>query len=320
MADWIEAATGNADVRALLRMLTRVATYCDDFEAISATVAVRQVRAAARTGVLYIDGGWQSMVDGLRQAATDAGVEIRTGCKATAISGVGSDTGLTVAIAGTSSESAAATQPTKAAKAERTAGIPADAVVVSSGGPATANDLLAAGGNASAELHTSASQAVPVRATTLDVHLSELPRPDMRVCFPTGEPLYLSVHTPSANLARTGEVMHLLWYGEHDDSVRNRMEALAERVQPCWREHVLAERFGRSLVVAHDRPTGHDTTAVEVADSPGVFVAGDWVFPTPEVLLADAAVLSGRRAGEAAAATAATPGTSTKGAQRAPIG
>ena len=63
-------------------------------------------------------------------------------------------------------------------------------------------------------------------------------------------------------------------------------------------------RFGKRLVVAHDRPrpglSSAATPTVAVPDLANVFVAGDWV--TTDGLLGDASLTSGRSAGEGAAA------------------
>ena len=52
-------------------------------------------------------------------------------------------------------------------------------------------------------------------------------------------------------------------------------------VHPGWRDELIEARFGRALVVTHDRPRPGtdpaDRPTVAVPDVPGVFVAGDWI-------------------------------------------
>ena len=120
------------------------------------------------------------------------------------------------------------------------------------------------------------------------------------------QPIYLSVHTPFADLApRGGEVVHLLWYGESTNDTRAVLEAVLDRAQPGWRDRVRVERYTRRLVVAHGRPEPARGTAgrppVAVPDLPRVLVAGDWV--GEHGLLADASFASGRAAGQIAART-----------------
>jgi phytoene dehydrogenase-like protein len=57
----------------------RVSTYSVDFERLSARAALAQFRQVRTHGVLYLDGGWQTLVAGLEQRARRLGVEIRTG-------------------------------------------------------------------------------------------------------------------------------------------------------------------------------------------------------------------------------------------------
>jgi phytoene dehydrogenase-like protein len=69
-------------VRALARALVRLSTYSAD-ERLLARAALAQLNLAIAGNVFYLDGGWQTLVDGLRAAATAAGVRIVTGEKVT---------------------------------------------------------------------------------------------------------------------------------------------------------------------------------------------------------------------------------------------
>jgi glycine/D-amino acid oxidase-like deaminating enzyme len=74
--DWLaEQPEGAAD---LVRAAMRVATYCNAPHLLSARRALAQLRAAQR-GVLYLDGGWQTLVDALVQRATEARVRVDLG-------------------------------------------------------------------------------------------------------------------------------------------------------------------------------------------------------------------------------------------------
>lgn len=76
VADWLrDAPPALAD---LLRSLVRVSSYCHAPDLQDARRAQAQLRAALR-GVLYVDGGWGSLVDGLAATAAAAGVELRLG-------------------------------------------------------------------------------------------------------------------------------------------------------------------------------------------------------------------------------------------------
>ena len=81
------------------------------------------------------------------------------------------------------------------------------------------------------------------------------------------------------------------------------LEALADELQPGWRDEEVARQIGHRRVVAYDRPQPgiglRGRPGPIVPDLPGVFVAGDWVGPTD--LLGTAAITSGKAAGIAAA-------------------
>lgn len=75
MRDWLDREIRHADLRAMFAMLTRVATYSADLERLSAGAALTQVRSALKDQVAYLDGGWQTLVDGLRRVAEVAGAD-----------------------------------------------------------------------------------------------------------------------------------------------------------------------------------------------------------------------------------------------------
>jgi phytoene dehydrogenase-like protein len=281
MQQWIESRSSDADTRALLGMFSRVATYCGDLDALDARAGIAQVVQARIHGVVYLDGGWQQLVDGMDRVVRARGVRVRTRAKVDAIDA--RDDGFVVRT--------------------EDGDVDADAVVHAAGGP---TDLDAALRGTNTTVADWARRERPVIASTLDLALRALPVPDRRITFGLDEPVYFSVHTPYARLVPDGpgEVAHLLWYGDADDDPRPRLEAVLDRAQPGWRDEVVEARYGRRLVVAHGRPLPGSGLAgrppVAVPDAPGLFVAGDWV--GPEGLLADAVFASGRDAGRAAAA------------------
>lgn len=280
MQDWIDGRSSDPSLRAFIALFSRVATYCGDLDALDAAAGVAQVAQAMTNGVVYLDGGWQQLVDALAGVVETRGVRVHARAKVDAIEPAGD--GFIVR--------------TEAGDLE------ADAVVHAAGGPADV-DKAVHGTSAAAQRWT--RREVPVVASTLDVALRTLPAPERRITFGLDDPVYLSVHTPYARLVPDGpgEVAHLLWYGETTDEPRSRLEAVLDRAQPGWRGEIVEARFGRRQVVAHGRPLPGSGLAgrpsVAVPDVPGLFVAGDWV--GREGLLADAVFASGLAAGLAAA-------------------
>jgi phytoene dehydrogenase-like protein len=279
MQEWIDSRSRRAGVRSILALFARVATYCGDLDALDAAAGVAQLAQAATHGVVYLDDGWQQLVDGLQELARSRDVTVHPRAKVHAIDG--RDDGVIV----------------RTADGDLTA----DAVVLAAGGPRDADAMLH---GASAAVARWARDERPVVASTLDIALRALPVPTRRITFGLDEPLYLSVHTPYARLApHGGELAHLLWYGDATGEPRDRFEWLLDRAQPGWRDQVVDERYGHRLVVAHGRPQPGvglgGRPPVAVPDVARVFVAGDWV--GPQGLLSDAVFASGRAAGFAAA-------------------
>ncbi len=258
--------------------LVRLTTYIDDLDDLDSRAAFAQARVAIR-GVRYIDGGWETIVASLLGVARSAAVTINTEHRVTAVTADVSGRGFDVQLDDCAEY--------------------ADAVVLAQGGPTQAAALL---GGASKHLNAAAETSRPVTASCLDVALDPTAPQGAAVSLGINEPTYVIDHAATALLApKGGHLIHAMWYGgDASTDRRPAVEAALDRSWPGWQAHVVEARWSRSLVVAHDRAhPGAPPVTHEVPDSPGLFVAGDWV--TASGMLADAAVSSGRQAGRAAA-------------------
>jgi len=280
LSSWL-ARIHSPVVRQLLEATARVATYTNDPEHMSAGAALDQMQRALASGVLYLHHGWQTLVDGLRRVAEDAGVLILERHPAVAIErgpdvrGVRLDDGRTLACG----------------------------TVIVAGGPDTVA-MLAGAPDRSSVVSEWAARARPVRAASLDVALRVLPRPHATFALGIDEPLYASVHSAVARLGpEGGAVVHVMRYGglagDPAAAVERQLARFLDALQPGWRDHVVRQRFLPDLVVAHALPEAalggtRGRPGPEVPDVPGLYVAGDWV--GPEGLLADASLASARAA------------------------
>lgn len=277
--EWVHATVSRPRVRAFLSALVRLTSYANADDAMSAGAAIRQVKQAVTGSVYYLDGGWQSLVDGLSEAAGKSGVAIRAGVKVESLVVDGSVGGVITS------------------DGER---ISAGAVVLTTP-PAIASALAGASATGLADF---ARAAVPVRAACLDVALSRLPVPSARFALGIDAPLYFSVHSAVAKLAPAGgALIHAAKYLAPDDAaesgVRGELEALLERMQPGWRDAVVSARFLPKMTVVEAAPLAArgglgGRPAVAVTELPGLHLAGDWV--GDEGLLADASFASARKA------------------------
>ncbi|WP_437646348.1 phytoene desaturase family protein [Sorangium sp. So ce362] len=277
---WLRDAFRTPEVRRFIGMLVRLTTYCADADRQSAGAALAQVQIALSQGVLYLDGGWQTLVDGLRGAAEAAGVEILTGVRATRVAAEG----------GAVSFVELANGDRLGAGAVLLAASPRAAAALAPDVPALA---------------AHAERAVPVRAACLDVALSRLPRPRFRFVMGIDRPLYLSLHSGVARLApEGGAVFHAAQYGPElaGGDAERELQDLLERAQPGYRDVLVERRFLPSLVVSNAVVAAEGggyagRPGVRVPEVDGLFLAGDWVGSTG--MLADASLGSARDAAAA---------------------
>ena len=74
--DWVRCEVSTEKVAAFVSALIRVATYNNEHDKLSADAAIRQFQAATAGGVIYLDRGWQSMIDAMEAYAIQLGVHI----------------------------------------------------------------------------------------------------------------------------------------------------------------------------------------------------------------------------------------------------
>lgn len=275
--------------RDYVEAVIRLATYANAPGHVDIADAMLQLGGGGISGVTYIDGGWQTLVAGLRSAAAAAGAELRTGARIVRV----------------------APGPRPAVVLQDGSRVEAGAVILAVA-PGVAADLLPI-----AATRRWAEDAVPARAACLDVTLRKLPRPRRLFGLGVDRPWYLSVHTKFARLAPEGlttvSVAKYLAAGESNDPEADlrELEGMLDAVQPGWRELETGRQFLPGMVVTTAVPRsdrggipGRPGPAVPGAE--GVLVAGDWVGPTG--WLTNAALGSARIAArEVSRRLAATP-------------
>jgi len=281
--EWVDNNISHPDVRNLALALFRLATYTNAPEQMSAGAAIKQLQIAVSKNVLYLDGGWQTLVDSLQEIATRSGAIIRTGAKAGMVERNSAGQVMGVHLAN--------------GEVYKTQNV----IIASS--PAIAVELVEGGRRTS--LQSWAEDAIPVKAACLDVALTHLPKPGATFALGIDRPLYLSVHSAVARLAPTGgALIHLAKYlppndNEPADRVERELETLLEMIQPGWRQALVYRRFLPEMIVYNAMTTARrggtkGRPGPEVQDVPGLLVAGDWV--GKEGLLADASLASAKEA------------------------
>ncbi len=288
---FLEAEIGSPAARAAVEAVVRLTTYANAPEQMSAGAAIRQVVAGLDPGVLYLDGGWQGMVDALAERARQAGARIHTGARGAALR---AQAGRTLGL-----------------RLQDGSEVDAEAVVLAMG-PAEASALVDAG--ADPWFCEQAETSLPVRAACLDLGLSTLPDPRRRFALGIDEPTYCAVHSDVATglAPEGGAVVHVARYLAPDEKPdRNGLTRefgdILDLLQPGWRDHVVAQSLAADLRVTHavpraDRGGLAGRPGPAVPGKSGLYVAGDWVGSRGQ--LVDASFASGEQAGRAAARAA----------------
>jgi phytoene dehydrogenase-like protein len=283
LREWAEDSVSHQKVREFILAVCRLATYVTAPDRISAGAALSQVQKALKHGVLYLDHGWQTLVDALRQKAEEAGVIVKTGARATCVER--NRDGEVEGVLLSNGES----------YRSRT--------VIVAASPGVAAELVAGGRESS--LGEWANRATPVKAAILDIAVSHLPEPRATFALGIDAPLYFSVHSAVARLAPAGgALIHAARYlppglPAPGPASEAELESLVDQVQPGWREFLVHRRFLPDMTVLNSMPVASEGGTAgrpgpEVKEIPGLFVAGDWV--GKEGMLAHASLASGETA------------------------
>jgi phytoene dehydrogenase-like protein len=292
---WLHEKIHHRDVLDLIQTLSRVVTYANDPDIQSAGTTLQQIQIALSGGVVYLDRGWQTLVDGLVAAAQKAKVRIITGKRVVEVKHNLNSSTIT----------SSTSSPSWRIHTSDGSALSGSTLIVT-GNPRDVYELFRHDGQYFLS-NIIDSVTKPVRVATLDIALSKLPKPEIPVAMGVDAPLYLSVHSSSANLApKGGVVIHVMKYMSssyepNPKQDRLEMEALLDMIQPGWRDVIVRQRFLPNMTVynslvtaAEGGTTGRPETKVSGVEN--LYIAGDWV--GSEGLLADASFASAKRAAE----------------------
>jgi len=295
LQQWLHEKIHHRDVLDLIQTLSRVVTYANDPDIQSAGTTLQQIQIALSGGVVYLDRGWQTLIDSLVAAAQKAKVRIITGKRVVEVKHNLNSSTIT---SSTSSPSWLIYTSDGSALSGST--------LIVTGNPRDVYELFRHDGQYFLS-NIIDSVTKPVRVATLDIALSKLPKPEIPVAIGVDAPLYLSVHSSSANLApKGGAVIHVMKYMSssyepNPKQDRLEMEALLDMIQPGWRDVIVRQRLLPNMTVynslvtaAEGGITGRPDTKVSGVEN--LYIAGDWV--GSEGLLADASFASAKRAAE----------------------
>jgi phytoene dehydrogenase-like protein len=265
---WLDANTRRPRVRAVLEATARVSLYTSALDVASADTFIARLQQSAKHPIHYVEGGWQTLVNGLEQAARDADATIRTSANVSSLDF--RDNRIT------------------AVNVHDGTQLPATDVLIAL--PLQDAHRLLSNTPLENVLAPAIDGSLPVPIACLDLALSSLPCPQHPVVIDVQHPYFLTVQSEFARLApQGGAVAHCFKQIDPRDPGdphldRADLERFMDRVQPGWRERVVECHFlprisGSSVLplAASGGMLGRAWHHLESATN--VYFAGDWVGP-----------------------------------------
>ena len=271
-------------LRRLMTALARTFVYSTALDLVSAELFVEKFQRSLRHPVHYIDGGWRTLVDGLRAAAERMGARIVSDAH---VEGVEIGDGYA-----------------RSVRLRDGRLLRASAVVVATG-PRDAAKVVDGGE------HPAMRQIVdgltPARIACLDVALERLPVPDRPVVQDLDGPRFMSAQSVYSRVAPEGAALIIAFKqldprypGDPREDERD-LEDLLDAAQPGWRRALIRRQYLPRIEAVGALPTAREGGFAgrpdpRVSGLDNLYLAGDWI--GPEGFLVDASVASARRAAQ----------------------
>ena len=281
---WLDHNIRRPQLRRLMTALARTFVYSTALDLVSAELFVEKLQRALRHPVHYVDGGWRTLVDGLRAAAERAGARIVSNVQVESVE-ISNGHARSVRLRDGSVVRASAVV---------VATSPRDAAKLVDGGEHPAMGQIVEG-------------LIPARIACLDVALERLPVPDRPVVQDLDGPRFMSAQSVYSRVAPEGAALIISFKqldprypGDPREDERD-LEELLDVAQPGWRGALVKRQYLPRIEAVGALPT---TREGGFAGRPGsrvmglhnIYLAADWV--GPEGFLVDASMASARRAAE----------------------
>jgi phytoene dehydrogenase-like protein len=262
--EWLDKNIHDTNDAKLIKTIIRLNTYANDPDIQSIGPVLHQIYVGSQAGVMYLDGGWQTLIDGLLTVAKNSNARIVMGEKAIKVKKTDSSEWRVLL----------------SDKTEVSAKI-----VVIAAGPMDAYNLFDDNERPDV-LIKAAKESKPIRLSCLDVALSSLPDKDTTFALGVDRPLYFSVHSNYARLApKGGALIHVAKYLGTSIAPKPRedepeLEQFLDLLQPGWREVLVKKRPLPNMVVCNAIVTAAEGGLAGRPDAKiaeNLYVVGDWV-------------------------------------------
>lgn len=306
LEEWAESNIEHEKVKQLLYVLCRLSTYSHAPQLVCAQHILNQVKTSFG-GVLYLHGGWQTLIDQLVKKVSQQGVKVVTHTSVKHIDGEAPQLALQLSddkviharavIATTSPSDICNLIDSSITAKQKDAHQPTlkpDSLTV------LAHQSRPGRPNRPTPFDTRLKEIVPIKGASLDIALRKLPNKTVHFAMDLEKPYYYSNHSHVAQLTNdpAHSVIHVFKYlapnsTQSAEDIRGELEAYLDRLQPQWKKEVITSRYYPNLTVSHRLPQTGQAQWLEPLETGlrGFYVAGDWT--ESHSLLADAAIKSG---------------------------
>ncbi|MFC5604591.1 phytoene desaturase family protein [Sporosarcina koreensis] len=278
LKEWVDTEIPDPMVRHIFYSICRLTSYTNAPTLQLAKPVLKQVKRSLKAGVLYVDGGWDTIVQKLKKQAEAFGAEIVMNKNVTTI------------------EHCEQYQIIQCSDGT-VIRIPHCIIAAS---PKEAMNMI--NGAEHTSLRLWAEQAIPITACCLDIGIKKLPNPKHQFVIGLDQALFFTNQSRVAKLSEDGTlVVSLAKYHNPMEEInvnadKHQLESVMDLLHPGWRKEVVMQQFLPKLMVSHDFPhvKRNENPGPSIPEMKGIFIAGDWA--GHEEVLADAAVASGKRA------------------------
>lgn len=280
--EWIDRMAHRPTVRRIFEALARTVVYSAMLDIVSAETFISRTQQILKNPIHYVDGGWQTIVDGLRDRAEQSGARIESG---TGVEKVEPPAGRVQSV-----------------RLRDGRLVRASAVILATP-PRDVSKLL--GERLDPSLKKAIGGSVPAVIACLDVALRRLPSARYPVVQDLDHPRFLTVQSRYTRIApEGGALLHTMKQldsrnpTDPNEDERD-LEQFLDTTLPGWRDVVVRRAFLPRIQAASALPTA---ASGGFAGRPGprvpgianLYLAGDWV--GLDGFLADASLASAREA------------------------
>jgi phytoene dehydrogenase-like protein len=263
--EWLERTIKRPQVRQLMASTARVFVYSPALDLVSAEVFVTKLQRSLKHPVHYVEGGWQTLIEGLRRVAEQAGVHIMTSRRVASVE--------------------YQNDRVQGVRLSDDSVLPASSVILATS-PRDATKLV--DGGIYAPLRGIIESLIPARVACLDVALRRLPEPRYPVVQDLDRPRFLSAQsfytrvTPEGGaLISTFKQLDPLHPTDPKQDERE-LEDLLDTAQPGWREVLVKRVFLPHIEAIGMLPTasGGGYAGRPGPQVPGIanlYLVGDWI-------------------------------------------